>query len=236
MTLYLFPNTLGHRRVDLLPQVIGEILPTLRGLIVESDRGGRMFLGLWKIPEPHKFPLALLSKHSKSEKSWDFYLEPIIKKQESWGMVSDAGLPCIADPGAQLVRRARSLGIPVQGFSGPCSITLALMLSGLPGQSFSFLGYLPQDPKERARYVRGKSTKQQTLICIEAPYRNLHTFQMFLDILPSYAELCVGIDLTGEEECLLTRSIGEWKVSSDHSQVCTRMTKVPTIFLWYVPR
>ncbi|WP_348663965.1 SAM-dependent methyltransferase [Chlamydia vaughanii] len=236
MTLYLFPNTLGNRRVETLPQVIADIIPILQGLIVESDRGGRAFLSLWKVPENHKFPLAVLNKNDRSAKAWDFYLEPIIKKQENWGLVSDSGLPCIADPGAALVHRARALGVPIQAFSGPCSITLALMLSGLPGQNFTFLGYLPQNPKERSRCIKSNSGKLHTQICIETPYRNVYTFQALLETLPGYAELCVGVDLTGDQEFVSTRSVNAWLQSTDLDQVNKRITKTPAIFLFHTPR
>ncbi|EPP35595.1 tetrapyrrole (Corrin/Porphyrin) Methylases family protein [Chlamydia ibidis] len=236
MTLYIFPNTLGNRKVDILPSAIADVIPKIQGLIVESDRGGRAFLSLWKVPEPHRFPLAVLSKNDRSTKAWDFYLEPIVKKQENWGLISDAGLPCIADPGSSLVRRARVLGIPVKAFSGPCSITLALMLSGLPGQEFSFLGYLPQNPKDRSKCIRSCVGKHTTQICIETPYRNVHTFQALLDTLPSFAELCVGIDLDGDHEFISTRSVASWQHSSDLSEIHKKLTKVPTIFLFYIPK
>ncbi|BAE81365.1 tRNA/rRNA methyltransferase [Chlamydia felis Fe/C-56] len=236
MTLYIFPNTLGNRRVDLLPAAIGEVIPRIQGLIAESDRGGRAFLSLWKVPETHKFPIAVLNKNDRSIKAWDFYLEPIVKKQENWGLVSDAGLPCIADPGAGLVRRARSLNLPIQAFSGPCSITLALMLSGLPGQNFTFLGYLPQNPKDRDRCIKSSSGKQNTQVCIETPYRNVHTFQALLAFLPGYSDLCVCIDLTGDQEFVSTRSVDAWKQSKDLDRVTQKITKTPVIFLFHTPK
>lgn len=233
MTLYLLPNTLGSKRVEDLPASVGDIVRnTIQGLIVESVRGGRLFLSLCKLEEPHKFPLAVMSKSDTSVKACDFYLEPIIKKQESWGVISDAGLPCIADPGAKLVRRARSLGITIRAVSGPCSITQALMLSGLPGQNFTFHGYLPQNPKERARYVRGCSGKAHTHICIETPYRNQYTFEALLDQLPSHGELCVAVDLMGEQEYVSTRSVASWNQAADREEVCERLKKVPAIFLF----
>ncbi|AAD18526.1 SAM-dependent methyltransferase [Chlamydia pneumoniae] len=237
MTLYLLPNTLGTRAVETLPSVIGELVHRLDGLIVESDRGGRAFLSLWKIPEVHKFPLAILSKHARLPKAWDFYLEPIVKHGENWGLISDAGLPCIADPGASLVRRARALGIPVQAFSGPCSITLALMLSGLPSQSFTFLGYLPQSPKERVKSIKKAATSKEvsTSVCIETSYRNVYTFESLLDTLPSYAELCVASDLSGPSELVLTRQVQSWRTTEDLGSVKQSITKVPTIFLFHIP-
>lgn len=233
MALYLLPNTLGSKRSEDLPSSVGEIVRNkIQGLIVESDRGGRLFLSLWKVEEPHRFPLAVMSKNDTSVKACDFYLEPILKKQESWGVISDAGLPCIADPGAKLVRRARTLGIPVHSVSGPCSITQALMLSGLPGQNFTFHGYLPQNPKERSRYLRSCSGKSHTQICIETPYRNPYTFDALLDQLPDHGELCVAIDLMGDQEYVSMRSIAVWNQSSNIEEVRERLKKVPAIFLF----
>lgn len=234
MALYLLPNTLGTRQVQELPAVIGDILPKMKGLIVESERAGRAFLSLWKVPEPHRFPLAVLSKQKLTIKACDFYLDPILKKQECWGLLSDAGLPCIADPGMHLVRRARTLGISVKGISGPCSITLALMLSGLPGQKFTFLGYLPQQPRERMLFLRKPFDKGHTQICIETPYRNKYVFETLLQALPKHAELCVAIDLTGNQEFVDTRPIESWLCAVDLETVMEHMTKVPAIFLFCI--
>ncbi|WP_201456845.1 SAM-dependent methyltransferase [Chlamydia sp. 17-3921] len=236
MTLYLFPNTLGNRRLEMLPIALGEIIRNLNGLIVESDRGGRAFLSLWKIPDVHKFPLAILNKKDRSTKAWDFYLEPIVKHQENWGLISDAGLPCIADPGSGLVHRARSLKIPIQAFSGPCSITLALMLSGLPSQNFTFLGYLPQNPRERSKSIQDFAKKAHTFVCIETPYRNAYTFQSLLEFLPLHAQVCVARDLSGEFELVLTRSVETWIHSQDLEDIKAAITKIPTIFVFFIPR
>ncbi|WP_213319043.1 SAM-dependent methyltransferase [Chlamydiifrater volucris] len=235
MTLYLFPNTLGSRRVSDLPSSMGEAVKKINGLIAESDKGGRSFLRLWGIPEIHKVPLAILPKKPSSKKDYDFYLQPIIENNENWGIVSDAGLPCIADPGALLVARARECGIAVQGFSGPCSITLSLMLSGLPGQTFSFLGYLPKSPKDREKiFASATRTKGETKIFIEAPYRNVHTFRTAIAFLPTQALLCVASDLSTENEFVCTRSVGQWRSYKDLDNVCERISKTPTIFLFHI--
>ncbi|ANH79115.1 SAM-dependent methyltransferase [Candidatus Chlamydia sanziniae] len=235
MTLYLLPNTLGNRRVETLPTILSELIPKIHGLIVESDRSGRVFLSLWKVPEVHKFPIAVLNKNDRSEKGCDFYLEPLLKHGENWGLLSDSGLPCIADPGANLVRRARILGISVQAFSGPCSITLALMLSGFPAQNFVFLGYLPHVPKERFNYIKALAKRGSTFVCIETPYRNVHTFHTLIDALPTHAELCIASNLSEEEEYVQTRSVEAWQCS-DLSVVKTKISKIPTVFVFHFPR
>lgn len=234
MTLYLFPNTLGNRDLSLLPPAIGEGVSSIHGLIAESQTGGRVFLSLWKGVEAQRVPIAVLPKRRLSVKDCDFYLEPIIKKQECWGFVSDAGMPCIADPGSLLVRRARELNISVQAFPGPCSMMQALMLSGLPGQQFSFVGYLPQSPKEREQSIKrllGK--KQTTYICIETPYRNVHTFQDLLRVLPPYAELCVAIDITNAHEFVDTKTVADWK-KYPIDAVVEKMKKTPLVFLFHI--
>lgn len=234
MTLYLLPNTLGYRDASLIPSKVGEIVAQLQGVIAESQKGGRSFLSLWR-EDSHRVPLAILNKQRMTQKDCDFYLEPLVNKQESWGLISDAGLPCIADPGMFLVRRARELGIVVKGISGTCSITQALMLSGLPGQNFSFLGYLPQAPKDRDRLIKGLiSQKQKTYIFIETPYRNKYTFQAFLDVLPCHAELSVAIGLTGPEEFVDTNTIANWKTKTTSDLVYKRMVKTPTVFLFHI--
>lgn len=234
--LYLFPNTLGNRDLSLLPAAIADVVPHIHGLIAESQTGGRSFLSLWKSIEASKIPLAVLPKRRISAKDCDFYLEPILKKQETWGFVSDAGLPCIADPGCQIVRRARELKLPIQAFPGPCSLTQALMLSGLPGQQFYSLGYLPQNPKEREIFIKrllAKQARQITYICIETPYRNIHTFQDLLRLLPPYAELCVAIDLTTPNEVVETKTISDWKQQHNNT-ILEKMKKTPLVFLFHI--
>ncbi|WP_213357804.1 SAM-dependent methyltransferase [Chlamydiifrater phoenicopteri] len=235
MTLYLFPNTLGSRKASDLPPAVGEAVKKIHGLIAESDKGGRSFLKLWEVSEVHKFPLAILPKKAASKKDYDFYLEPLVKSGESWGVVSDAGLPCVADPGALLVARAREKGLVVKGFSGPCSITLSLMLSGLPGQKFTFLGYLPKTPKDREKlFASAVRTKGETKIFIEAPYRNVHVFKSALEFLPKQALFCVASELSTEDELVQTHSIEYWRTFEGLEAFCERISKTPTIFLFHV--
>lgn len=234
MVLYLLPNTLGHRDLSLLPSQVGDVVANLQGIIAESQKGGRSFLSLWR-DDAHKIPIAILNKQRLTIKDCDFYLEPVIKKQEHWGLVSDAGLPCIADPGMLIVRRARELGVEIKAFSGPCSMTHALMLSGLPGQNFSFVGYLPQNPKDRDRVIKSLiSNKQKTYIFIETPYRNKYTFQALLQALPSHAELSVAIGLTYPEEFVDTKTIASWNTEKKLDVVYDKMVKTPAVFLFHI--
>ncbi|MEC7840511.1 MAG: SAM-dependent methyltransferase [Chlamydiota bacterium] len=217
-SLLLLPNVLGdvkHHEV-FLPESVAKAVGTIDGLIAESEKGGRRFLSRFDTKKStHDIPLALFNEHT-SDADIDFFLEPILKG-ERWGLVSDGGLPCIADPGAKLVRRARQVGIVVQGFVGPTSIMMALMLSGLSGQQFTFHGYLPKKPEERAKIIRRIETKaktdKSTQIFIEAPYRNMHTMETLMDQLANETTLCVAWDLTLPSQGILTQSVSQWKKS-----------------------
>lgn len=218
-TLLLFPNVLGevnHHEL-FLPESVGRAVKSIDGLIAESQKGGRRFLSRFNLETPvQNIPLALFNEHT-SDEDIDFFLEPITKDGERWGFVSDAGLPCIADPGAKLVRRARELGVQVQLFTGPCSITHALILSGLNGQSFSFKGYLPKSPEERAVRVaeleKEAHQRKETQIFIEAPYRNQHALETLLETLKDETLLSLAWDLTLPSQGVHTHSVATWKKS-----------------------
>jgi len=146
----------------------------------------------------------------------DFLLEPI-RKGERWGVISDGGLPCVADPGAKLVSRARQSGIVVQAFSGPSSLLLGLMLSGLPGQRFYFAGYLDKEPKKREAEIkelqRNAKVHQATQIFIEAPYRNAHLLESLLKVLDDETRLCIAWDLTLPTQGVVSQKVAQWKKS-----------------------
>ena len=149
-TLYLIPNLLGKEALVAasLPATIHEIMPKLDGLIAESSTKGRAFLQKFKLKRPpNHIPIAVWGEEI------DFLLEPLLEG-ETWGFVSDCGLPCLADPGSTLVKRAHQRKIPVEALVGPSSIYLALMLSGLPGQQFFFHGYLAKEPQKREEEVK----------------------------------------------------------------------------------
>ncbi len=217
--LLLLPNLLGEiRHAEIfLPASVFKAVQTLDGLIAESESQGRRFLGRFETKKPPmEIPIALFNEHSL-EGDVDFLLEPIAAG-ERWGYVSDAGLPCIADPGAQLVRRAHQRGIAVQAFVGPSSIFLALMLSGLSGQKFFFQGYLNKEPgkrKEELKRLVAQSEKEgATQIAIEAPYRNHYLLSQLIETLPPTAVLSVAWDLTLPSQGVVTQTIAQWKKSS----------------------
>lgn len=216
--LLLLPNVLGDvkHHALFLPASVDKAVATLDGLIAESAGGGRRFLGRFATKKPaHELPLALFNEHTPDNEI-DFLLEPI-RKGERWGLISDGGLPCVADPGAKLVRRAKQSGIVVQAFSGPSSILLALMLSGLPGQRFYFGGYLDKEPKKRETEIveleRRSKLEGSTQIFIETPYRNGHLLESLLQKLKEDTQLCVAWDLTLPTQGVLSQTVALWKKS-----------------------
>lgn len=216
--LLLLPNLLGeHRHHQLfLPASVDKAVSTIDGLIAESSTGGRRYLGHFQTKKPaNLIPIALLNEHTP-DGDLDFLLEPITKG-ERWGVVSDCGLPCVADPGAKLVSRARQLGIVIQAFSGPSSIMMALMLSGLSGQHFTFHGYIDKDAEGRQKTIkkleRNAKDEGYTQIFIETPHRNEHTLQTLLSTLADSTLLCVAWDLTLPSQGILSQTVAIWKKS-----------------------
>jgi 16S rRNA (cytidine1402-2'-O)-methyltransferase len=173
-------------------------------------------------------PIRLLNEHSNSQ-SWCELLEPL-KKGEIWGLVSDAGLACIADPGAELVSLARKAGIQVRAVLGPCSIIHALMLSGFSGQQFIFHGYLPKDREIRQKKLKNmeKSAISEgfTQIFMEAPYRSHTLLREGLEILHEETQLTVAWDIDCPGETVITARVASWK-----RQALPSIEKKPAIFL-----
>jgi 16S rRNA (cytidine1402-2'-O)-methyltransferase len=216
--LLLLPNLLGeHRSHELfLPQAVDKAVATIDGLIAESEKAGRRFLGRFATKKPSReIPIALYNEHTPDQ-DIDFLLEPMTKG-ERWGLISDSGLPCIADPGAKLVRRARQIGIPIEAFVGPSSILLALMLSGLSGQHFCFHGYLEKDLKsfKHTLFTLEKESKERglTQIFMERPYQNKRVLEASLETLKDTTMFCVAWELTMPEQSVLTQTVAIWKKS-----------------------
>lgn len=232
--LFLLPNVLGdYRHAEVfLPVSVFKIMQTLDGLIAESENEGRRYLKRFETKKPAaEIPIALFNEHTP-DSDLDFLLEPILAG-ERWGLVSDAGLPCIADPGSKLVMRAHQRGIQTKAFVGPSSILLALMLSGLPGQKFFFQGYLDKDPSKRQVQVKAlvkqSQSEQATQLVMEVPYRNRHTLDTLLQTLPETAWLCVAWDLTLPTQGVMTQTISQWKKCS-----LPQIDKKPAIFIFYI--
>lgn len=219
--LFLLPTCLGETEPGLvLPAHYLSRIGHLRAFFVEDLRSARRFLR--KIGYRTDFDEVLfveLNEHTSAES-----LETVLEKQgidvsellnQDMGILSEAGLPCIADPGSVAVEWAHRKGIQVVPLSGPSSIFLALMASGLNGQRFCFHGYLPANPKERAARLReleslsGKYS--QTQIFIETPYRSQQMFQSILDNCRGETRLCIASEITTESEFIRTRSVSQWK-------------------------
>ncbi len=232
MTLYLLPNLLSENASPQLslPPGVSAIIDELHGLIVENAKEGRAYLKRIAQRKPTTLPLLLLNEHTKEEEIEDL-LKQILGKQK-WGIVSDAGLPCIADPGARLVARARREGVVIRALPGPCSLLLALMLSGLPAQRFTFHGYLPREPQELISSLRRiqqrAACEQETQLFIEAPYRNERLFQYLLKYLAADTLLCIACDLTSPTEEVFTMTIKEWRAKSPPS-----LHNRPAVFLFW---
>ena len=214
--LLLLPNVLGEvkHHAPFLPASFDKAVASLDGLIAESAGGGRRFLSRFETKKPtHEIPLALFNEHTPDSEI-DFLLQPI-RQGERWGLVSDGGLPCIADPGARLVERARRSGIIIQAFVGPSSIMLSLMLSGFSAQRFFFHGYLDKEPRERAIAIkdleRRAKAEQATQIFIEAPYRNTHMLESLLENLHPDTSLCAAWDLTLPTQGIVSEKVSTWK-------------------------
>ena len=216
--LLLLPNLIAdHKHHELfLPPSVDKAMSTLDGLIAESEKAGRRYLGRFKTKKPaHEIPLALYNKNTPDE-DIDFLIEPIVKG-ERWGLISDSGLPCIADPGAKIVARAKKVGIAIQAFVGPSSIMMALMQSGLNGQCFTFHGYLDKEHENMSRKLveleRESKRRFMTQIFMERPFHTQQTLQCILEALSENTQLCVACELTSPDQKVLTQTVGVWRKS-----------------------
>ncbi len=223
--LHLLPNLLSKEaeHQQFLPSSVDRAVATLDGLIAESEKEGRAYLKRFGAPF-REMPILPLNKHSQEIET---LLKPM-KEGQSWGLISDAGLPILADPGANLVRRAYDFGIIVKAYVGPSSLILALMLSGLPAQRFAFHGYLPKNPTETLQNLQARSEKERsTQGFIETPYRNQQMLETLLKTLSDDTLLCIACNLTCPDQLVETHKISQWKKRSPPN-----INKRPTVFLF----
>lgn len=230
MTLYLLPNLLDESLAwePFLPASVSEAVRSLDGLIAESEKEGRRYLRRFVDHEKMaRTPIRLLNEHTALE-ALGSLLEPLLKG-EIWGLISDAGLPCVADPGAPLVLLAQEKKVRVETFSGPSSILMALQLSGLSGQRFSFHGYLPReeaDLKRTLQQIEARSRQEGSAqIWIETPYRNAKMARAAIEILQPSTFFCIAEDLTLESQSVRTQLIARWRKETPE------MGKRPAVFL-----
>ncbi len=232
--LYLIPTQLSDVELNrVLPAHNIEVVRGIRYFVVESLRSARRFLKKCdRDIDIDSLTFNELNEHTNlnDTAALEALLDPIARG-EAVGVISDAGCPAVADPGADLVAIAQRRGYKVFPLVGPSSILMSLMASGFNGQSFAFLGYLPVDAQERQtrlkEMVRRIERERQTQIFIEAPYRNNQLIADLANRLPERMRLCVASDITGEKQSIITRTLAQWK------QARYDYHKIPTIFLLF---
>ena len=228
--LYLIPVTLGETSIEqVLPSYNHEVIMGIRHIIVENIRSARRILRqtdkAFPIDESTFFEMG---KHA-DEKQFSQYLQPL-REGKPMGVISEAGCPAVADPGADIVKIAQREGLRVVPLVGPSSMIMAVMASGLNGQSFAFNGYLPVEPADRAKKLKALESRAwmegQTQLFIETPYRNQKMFDALLCTLRPQTRLCVAAGITTADEHIRTLHISEWKNTK-----LPDLSKVPAIFL-----
>ncbi len=232
--LYLIPTQLSDVALDrVLPMHNIDVVREIRYFVVESLRSARRFLKKCdRNIDIDGLTMNELNEHTdlKDTAALEAMLEPI-SRGEAVGVISDAGCPAVADPGADLVAIAQRRGYKVFPLVGPSSILMSLMASGFNGQRFAFEGYLPVDGHARQARLKEMTRRiereRQTQIFIEAPYRNNQLIADLANQLPASMRLCVASDITGENQSIVTRTIGQWR------QAQYDYHKIPTIFLLF---
>ena len=243
-TLYLIPNTLGPTAADtgalshILPEQVQALTARLDYFVAENAKTARAFLKLVGIGHPLARPLqeiqiAELNVNTPPQ-ALAALLAPLLEGRDA-GLVSEAGVPAVADPGADLVRLAHQHGVPVRPLVGPSSLLLAVMASGLNGQSFAFNGYLPTDAGQRTKRIqqleqRSRSEKQTQLL-IETPYRNGAMLEALITSCQPGTLVCVATDLSLTTETVRTQTAAKWKAQLASGQA-PDFHKKPTVFLF----
>ena len=229
--LYLLPVTLGETPIErVLPSYNKEIILNIKHFIVEDVRSARRFLKKVDASvDINSLTFYELNKHTLPEAISD-YLRPLADGH-SMGVISEAGCPAVADPGADVVAIAQRKRLKVVPLVGPSSIILSVMGAGFNGQNFAFNGYLPIDPDERARRLKELENRvyqeNQTQLFIETPYRNQKLMEEILHVCRPQTRLCIAANITCEGEYIQTRTVKEWKGHLPD------LNKIPCIFLIY---
>lgn len=230
-TLYLIPTTLGDtaETADVIPVKVTHIINQIDEYIVENEKSARHYLKKAGIQKPlQEIILHPLNQHTPAHEI-SGYLKSI-GEGKNIGVISEAGCPGVADPGAEVVAIAHERNIRVVPLVGPSSILLSLMASGFNGQSFTFHGYLPKERGERIKKLKElekAASRKQTQLFIETPYRNMHLLEDLLNSCEASTLLCIGCDITLPGEFIKTKRIADWK------KQLPDINKKPTIFLMY---
>lgn len=230
--LYLLPVTLGDTAIDkVLPAHNAGIIREIKHFIVEDVRSARRFLKkVDREIDIDTLSFYPLNKHTSPE-DISGYLNPLAEGH-SMGVISEAGCPAVADPGADVVAIAQRRNLKVVPLVGPSSIILSVMASGFNGQSFAFHGYLPIEPNERSKRLKELEgriySEHQTQLFIETPYRNHKMLDDILKACRPQTKLCIAANITCEGEYIKTRTVKEWKGTA-----LPDLSKIPCIFLLY---
>jgi len=231
-TLYLIPTTLGDtaETADVIPVKVNQVINTIDEYIVENEKTARHYLKKMGIQKPlPEIQLHTLNKFTPVSEIAGYLKN--ISEGKNIGIISEAGCPGIADPGAEVVKIAHEKQIHVVPLVGPSSIFLALMASGFNGQSFAFNGYLPRERVERIKKIKDLERialqKDQTQLFIETPYRNTHMLDDILTSCAGATRLCIACDITLPTEFIKTKTIAAWK------KQLPDINKRPAIFLIY---
>jgi 16S rRNA (cytidine1402-2'-O)-methyltransferase len=228
-TIYLIPTVLAEEQVDCLPSYILDAVKKCSVFFVENERTARRYLRLlWKemiIDDYEWFNM----KDVNDEVASSFRQK--IKEGKNIGIISEAGCPGVADPGQQLVAIAQQMNVVIKPLVGPNSILLALMASGMNGQQFQFVGYLPIDTNEKTKAIKNLESESRqkncTQIFIETPYRNNQVLETLVKTLQPQTKICVAVDLTSPMEMVQTKTAQQWKTAMP------QIHKRPAIFLIY---
>lgn len=227
--LFLIPAPLGDSALaEIIPINVQQRIASLKYFIVEHPKTARQFLKQIGCVQPlQEIQMQVLNEHTRPNEV-DQLLAPVFAGEDI-GLLSEAGCPAIADPGANLVRVAHQKHVPIVPLVGPSSILLALMASGLNGQRFSFHGYLPVKDELRIQRIiqleQESARIHQTQIFIEAPYRNQKLLETLVQHCKDESDLCIACELTLESEYIATKTIKEWKGHLPD------INKKPTVFL-----
>jgi 16S rRNA (cytidine1402-2'-O)-methyltransferase len=227
-TLYLFPVTLGECNIeDVLPKRNIDLIKTITFFIAENAKEARAFLKQCTYPEISKAQFSLMNQHAKTEE-YNSFLSPLLQGYDI-GLMSDAGCPGIADPGADIIKIAHKKGIKVVPLVGPSSIVLSIMASGFNGQNFAFNGYLPIDKNEKIKRLKELEQlcikQKQAQYFIETPYRNAQVFEDLIKTLSGSTQLLVATNISLTQESIVVKTISDWKKTQ-----APNFYKMPTVF------
>jgi 16S rRNA (cytidine1402-2'-O)-methyltransferase len=226
-TLYLIPNSLGSTADKYATIQLTQTLNQLESFIVEEIKSARRLLRQTGVTRPlEELEFFMLNEHTRNDDIQSL-IEPLLHGKDM-GLISEAGVPCVADPGSTVVALAHEQGIKVVPLVGPSSILLALMASGFNGQQFTFNGYLPRERSDRSRKI--KQLEQLALsgitqIFMDAPYRNNQVLDDLLQTCRMETKLCIASNITCDNERINTKSIMDWSIRKPD------INKMPVMFL-----